>query len=245
MHIYNFNDLDNPRLAQDAKLADVRKNPMFYPSVTTIIKVIPNYFIDEWKANKYIDLARQFPDESYDKIKERAWGYAISPHGEDMKVSDFGTKAHKELEYIFNHDDRADDKWADFLIQAYDEIIDMVEPMETEALIANHELRVAGTIDLIAKKGSKYVLLDYKFRNCEKGSGKFYDSDCYQLSIESLFLKQVYRLNYLPKICSVCICNVTGETYIKWWTQKKLDNGIENFLNARDLYFSINNLEIK
>jgi hypothetical protein len=245
MHVYDYTEINNPIPSHDSKLSDIRKNKSLYPSVTTILKIIPNPFIDQWRMNKYIELARLFPNDSTDKIVQKAWGYANLPNGQTVPVSEFGTQAHLNLEYMFTgQDDKVSEEWAEFLYDAHYDIIneEKIKPVECEYLIEDHSLRVAGTIDMVAEVDKSYVLVDYKFRNCLNGVGKFYDSDCYQLSIESEFVRNKFSLAKRPKICSVCICNVTGKPFFKWWTQKKLDKSVLIFLDACELYFSIHNL---
>jgi len=241
MHIYDYTDNNNPFLSDETSITSIRKNENLYPSVTTILKVIPNPFLDKWKCSKFVELARKYPNKCPQEISDLAWGRVEDPKGNVLPSSEFGTIAHKCLEDMINGDD-IDRDWAEFLFNAYMEIDKLyLSDMNPEYLAYDQDLRVAGTIDLLAKMDDKYVLLDYKFRNC-KGKGKFYDSDCYQLSIESFFIQQEFKLTYLPKICSICVDVNTGLPYFKWWSKNKLDRGIQVFLDARELYFSLNNL---
>jgi hypothetical protein len=241
MHIYDYTDKDNPFLSDETSIKAIRDNDNYYPSVTTILKVIPNHFLDKWKCAKYVELARIHFDADAEKISELAWGQVTTPYGDTVSSSEFGTKAHEALELYFD-DIEGDKKWRDFVSQAYENIISQeIVPQKTEFLVSDNELRVAGSVDLLAKQNDMYVLLDYKFRKC-KDRGKFYDSDCYQLSIESFFVQQLYNLSYIPKVCSVCIDNSSGVPYFKWWSKKKVDKGIQVFLDARDLYFTLNNI---
>jgi hypothetical protein len=242
MHIYDYTNPDSPFLSEETSITSIRKNINLFPSVTTILKMIPNPFLDKWKCSKYVELARKYPEKCPQEISDLAWGQVRDPYGNMLSSSDFGTLAHKCLEDYINGDDM-DEAWHEFVSKVIFEIDDLnLSDIKSEYLIADEQLRVAGTIDLLAKKDDRYVLLDYKFRNC-KGTGKFYDSDCYQLSIESFFVQQKFNLTYLPKICSICVDVNTGLPYLKWWSQKKLDKGIQVFLDARDLYFTMNNLD--
>ena len=248
MHIYDCSDTDNPFLSDETSIKSIRKSKYLFPSVTTILKVIPNPFLQEWVVKKCISLGREHPEKDIDEVRDLAWGQVATPDGDIVSSSSFGTQAHYALEQLFLDSVQPEvlstgDSWRDFVMDAYHDIIDKgIKNPEPEVLILDTGLRVAGMIDLLAMINGKYVLMDYKFRSCD-GTGKFYDSDCYQLSIESFFVQQKYNLDYLPKICSICIDNKSGRAYFKWWSQKKLDRGIQVFLDARDLYFTINNLD--
>jgi len=251
MHIYDYSDLDNPKLSDKTKLSDIRKSDSLYPSVTTILKTIPNPFLQEWVVNKCIEIGRRFPEMKDADIRSLAWGRVKSPEGEILSSAEFGTRCHYALETLFTGDislenrvlGQGDSPYEEFVMEVYDDIINLgITDTQPEVLVCDHDLKIAGMIDLLAKKDGRFVLLDYKFRTCN-GKGKFYDSDSYQLAIESFFIQQEYNLNYLPKICSICVDNVSGIGYFKWWTQKRLDRGIQIFLDARDLYFSINNID--
>jgi hypothetical protein len=221
--------------------------PWMYPSVTTILNIIPNPFIDKWKVKRAIELKGENPDMKYEDIVQLMWGLAICPKtGERIASSDFGTLAHDRLEKLVNaridqtsiESDPYDD-FAQPVMDYFDE--HEIDFVEAETLISCHEMKIAGRLDLVAKKDGKICLFDYKFRDCSgKDKGKFYDKDCYQLAIESHMYMNAMGLEYFPDIYSVCICNNTARVFVKKWSDMMLDRGIFKAKSARDFYFNDN-----
>tara|TARA_X000001382_G_scaffold31423_1_gene20358 strand:- start:10081 stop:10842 length:762 start_codon:yes stop_codon:yes gene_type:complete len=247
MHIYDYSDKEKPVLSKIETVTKIKEMPWMYPSVTTILNILPNHFIDVWKVKTAIELKGKNPDYTYEQITQHMWGLPISPAtGEKIASSEFGTAAHDRVEKLVNamiNSKSVDqDPYDDFAlpVMEYFDQQDII-PVEAEKLIACHNLKIAGRLDLIAKKEGKLCLFDYKFRDCsEKEKGKFYDKDCYQLAIESFMLKNEKKLDYLPDIYSICICNSMGKVYTKKWSTMMLDRGIFKAHAARDFYFKDN-----
>lgn len=251
MHIYDYEDKENPSLSDIETVTKIRDKPWMYPSVTTILKIIPNPFIETWRVKKAVELKGENPELEYDEINDLLWGKPICPAtGEKIASSDFGTNAHDRVEKLVNAMKDSvfaeQDPYDDYARPVIDYFIENdIEPVEAEKLICCHKMKIAGRIDLVAKKDDRICLFDYKFRDCSSsGKGKFYDSDNYQLAIESFMVMKDMGLDYLPKTYSVCVCNTHGEVYVKEWSQKMIDRGISRAKCARDFYFGINDLTL-
>lgn len=266
MHIYDYSDKDNPKLSEIETVTKIREMPWMYPSVTTILKAIPNPFIETWRVKKAIELKSENPDATYEEINELMWGLPKCPEtGDAIPSRDFGTRAHGRIEDLANiwikelipsfkgdiydlfdkkiNDEELDESPYDtFAYPILDYFMDNnIKPIETERLIACDKMKIAGRLDLIAVVDSRIALFDYKFRDCSaKNRGKFYDSDCYQLAIEADMLNNIEDLGFIPDIYSVCVCNVTGNVYPKKWSNMMKDRGISMAKAARDFYFQYN-----
>ena len=247
MHIYDYSNKQEPKLSELQSITKIREMPWMYPSVTTILGIIPNTFIDIWKVKRAIEIKGSNPELEDDEIVQVMWGQPICPAvGKKIASSEFGTNAHDRVEKLINAymmgDELEPDPYDDFAKPVVEYILDNdFKPVATEELICCHDMKIAGRLDLVAMKSGKICLFDYKFRDLVgKDSGKFYDKDCYQLAIESHMFKNNNDLSYNPDIYSVCICNATGRVFVKKWTPKMLDRGIFKAKAARDFYFKDN-----
>jgi len=247
MHIYDYSNKDEPKLSDVQSVTKIRESNWMYPSVTTILGIIPNTFIDIWKVKRAIELKGNNPELDYEAIVQIMWGQPICPAiGKKIASSDFGTAGHDRVEKLINAyldgEDLESDPYDEFAKPVVEYILDNdFEPVATEELISCHKMKIAGRLDLVARKAGKICLLDYKFRDLTgRDTGKFYDKDCYQLAIESHMYMNSSGLDYKPDIYSVCICNATGRVFVKKWTQMMLDRGIFKAQAARDFYFKEN-----
>ena len=224
-----------------------RKHGSALVSVTTLLGHLPNPYInDTWKPREYVRLARLHPELTAPEITSLMWGLRTCPEtGKQISSSDFGTAAHARLE---DHTIAWQEGGSIERNSPYDGIVaptmryletEGFTPVASERMVACNELKTAGSIDLIAKKGGKLWLLDYKFRNCTKDEGKFYPKDCAQLAIEAKMVMQNDDLDYLPKCISLCVDSTTGKVYDKTWTEAACKQGVQRFIAARNLYYSL------
>ena len=102
-----------------------------------------------------------------------------------------------------------------------------MQVIDCEYIISDSRFKIAGSVDFIGlDKDEKVFLADYKCRSCD-GKGKFYGKDCKQLAIESVMLAKKLKLNYNPKIISVCIDTNTAEHYHKTWSDNEFNHYLE------------------
>lgn len=249
MHIYDCTNKHLPELASNAEWKDMKKSKNLYPSVTTILKYLPNDFINDiWKPQKYIDLAREYPDLNHKEITAKTWGEL--PDVETKEIipsSDFGSRGHKALEELAMKDIDEDykitspDAWLDFVKPTFDLMYSKFDPMRVEHAVCYDagNSRFCGTIDLLcglrdsAEKSEDYelCLVDYKFRK----NISTYQSDVCQLAIESFMIKQNLGLSYLPRIYSMLINVATGKPKLIEYNTKKTADAALLFMSVAEM----------
>jgi len=226
--------------------SQARKHGSALVSVTTLLGYLPNDYINNiWKPKKYVELGREHPDLDASEITALMWGVRTCPEtGEEISSSDFGTRAHARLEDHMNGIIQGEDILRN---HPYDPIVAQTvrwlsdngfTPVQAEKMVACEKRGTAGTIDLIALKEEKLCLLDYKFRDCPSGEGKFYDKDVAQLAVEANIVAEQYRLDYIPGCLSICIDTNTGVPHVKQWTRAAVNRGQQLFEAARLMYYN-------
>ena len=82
--------------------AQARKNKKAWPSVTTVLGLVKDSFLDSiYIPSKTVELARDenLKDRSWQEIKDMTYGFRKHPWtGEDIPSSEFGTAIHKRIE---------------------------------------------------------------------------------------------------------------------------------------------------
>jgi len=202
-----------------------------YPSVTTVLGIVKDDFLDSiYMPRKLVDLAREHPTQHYSVLKEWCYGFREHPFtGEMISSSEFGTSVHKRIEdWLMDGEGEATayDDWAKpFIDWVNDEGVQVVD---CEYIISDTRFKIAGSIDFIGlDKNEKVFLADYKCRSCKDGKGKFYPKDCKQLAIESVMLARKLKLDYFPKVRSVCIDTNTAEHYHYEWSDEEFNHYFE------------------
>ncbi len=210
-HFYNCNDIRNPEFEPDIETpAKARRQHKVYPSVTTVLGIVKDAFLDSiYKPRMITSLAREHPILQWQDIERLTYGTRTHPiTGDTIESSEFGTTVHKVIEqhidYGFLHSDQQPkssvwDEWAlPFL---------------------------------------EWFLADYKCRTNTKGKAKTYDKDCQQLAIEAFMLMKEHNLEYLPSCRSVVIDCDTKKHYHREWKQDEMQNGIKIAKKCAELYW--------
>jgi len=211
-----------------------------YPSVTTVLGIVKDDFLDSiYTPKKLVELARDNPDVHYTLLKDWVYGFREHPFtGEMISSSEFGTAVHKRIEdWLLEGEGEATafDDWAKPFIDWVNE--ENVQVIDCEYIISDTRFKIAGSIDFIGlDKDEKVFLADYKCRSCD-GKGKFYGKDCKQLAIESVMLAKKLKLDYFPKVRSVCICTNTAEHYHKVWSDNEFNYYFECAKLAAKVYW--------
>tara|TARA_A100000171_G_scaffold81_1_gene85 strand:+ start:3583 stop:4341 length:759 start_codon:yes stop_codon:yes gene_type:complete len=223
------------------------KNLDAYPSVTTVMGIIKDPFLDGvWSPKKFVELARENGEWDMDEIFRRKFGMRTSAvDGSEITSSEFGTSVHARLEkhigdMIAKKEPKLDSEWDAWTEPFLKHIVDnKIEPIAVELIAYDDEIKVAGSVDFVGKMpDGKYYLADYKCRDCKGRGGKFYEKkDCTQLAIESWMLARMWDLEYLPWITSVCIDIETKKHYQKEWNWKQMQKGIERFKLTAEIYW--------
>jgi len=245
-HFYKYNKGNPIFLEEVATPAQAKKVQGAWPSVTTVLGIIKDPFLDSiYKPMKITELAREMPGLHWRSIADLTYGTRESPvTGEQIPSSEFGTAVHKRIEdfVLADMDARlpADktpwDGWARPFIDWY--IDNDVTPVAVEHMLGEGTVKIVGSVDFIGKDASgEAFLADYKCRaNC-KGTGKFYPKDLYQLAIESWMLSKRAKMDYIPGCISICIDCETKKHYHKVWNPEQILEGIEIAKLCSKLYW--------
>ena len=246
-HYYKRNKNGTVKLLKEVTTpAKARKHGSALVSVTTLLSYLPNKFLDEVKKpEKYAENAREFKHLPIVALHQKWWGERECPEtGDLIPSSDFGTNAHARLEEHMNAQIEGYDLVRD---QPYDCVISPTisflalngfKPISAERMLACEERGTAGTIDLIAEKDGRIVLMDYKFRSCKDGKGKFYpEKDCSQLAVEAKMVMEQDKLDYMPECYSICVDTETGTPHVKQWTHAAVKKGLQRFLSVLTFYY--------
>lgn len=246
-HFYNCQDVTDPQFEPLITTpAKARKQRKVYPSVTTVLGVVKDQFLDSiYKPRMITKLAREKPNLDWQDIERLTYGTREHPiTGETIESSEFGTTVHKVIEdhigYGWLGEDRpqpsAWDQWALPFVEWVQE--NGVKPIACERIIANSRIKIAGSVDFIGHDDEgKLFLADYKCRTNTGGKAKVYDKDCQQLAIESFMLMKEHGLDYLPECRSVVIDCDTMKHYHKLWSQDEMHKGIKVAKKCAELYW--------
>ena len=247
-HFYNCKDILNPAFEADIMTpAKAKKVEKVYPSVTTVLGIVKDAFLDSiYKPRMITDLARAYQHLAWQDIERLTYGTREHPvTGETIESSEFGTTVHKVIENFINHDYLAEglapgdsvwNEWAMPFVEWVHE--EGVKPVSCEHIIASNRIKIAGSVDFIGyDSDDKLFLADYKCRTNTKGKAKCYDKDCQQLGIEAYMLMNERKLDYLPGCISVIIDCDTKKHHHKVWNAKELDKGIKVAKKCAELYW--------
>lgn len=245
-HFYKYNKGDPIFLREIATAAQAKKVRGAWPSVTTVLGILKDPFLDSiYKPRKITELAREKPDLHWKDIADLTYGTRESPvTGNQIPSSEFGTAVHKRIEdfVLADMDARRPpegtpwDIWAQPFIEWYKK--NNVTPIAVEHMIGEGSVKIVGSVDFIGKDASgEAFLADYKCRSNCKGKGKFYPKDLYQLAIESWMLFKRAKLSYIPGCISICIDCETQQHYHKVWSAEQIIEGIEIAKLCSKLYW--------
>lgn len=136
----------------------------WYPSVTTIMKVLASPELDKWKQQQVLLASMTLPrqvDESDDSYMSRVMEDAFKQVDD---AADLGTQIHAALEAHFQGLQYAPEmelyvapvkKWAEH---------NRIKFLQHELRLVNHEVGYAGTTDALIEKDGVLHILDYKSR---------------------------------------------------------------------------------
>lgn len=247
-HFYNCHLVQYPTFEPEITTpAQAKKKPRVYPSVTTVLGIAKDAFLDSiYRPRMTVDLAREYPHLGWRDVEQLVYGTRTHPEtGETIPSSEFGTAVHKAIEEIVQSEilqtekpRRAGvfDSWAmpfaDWILESG------VKPISCEYIIADNRIKIAGSVDFVGRDADgKVFLADYKCRTNTKGRAKTYDKDCQQLSIEAFMLMRQHKLDYLPACLSVIIDSDTKKHYHHWWTPEAQEKGIKIAKKCAELYW--------
>ncbi len=247
-HFYNCTDVSDPEFESEITTpAQAKKKRKVYPSVTTVLGIVKDAFLDSiYKPRMITSLARDFPQLAWQDIERLTYGTREHPvTGDAIESSEFGTTVHKaiekEVEYGFLGSTYRPapsvwDKWSMPFIEWIQ--ANRVKPIACERVIANNRIKIAGSVDFIGHDSNGQLFLaDYKCRTNTKGKAKTYPKDCQQLAIESFMIMKEHGLNYLPACRSVVIDCDTKKHHHREWREEEMQVGIKVAKKCAELYW--------
>ena len=105
-HFYNCEVISDPTFNPDVETpAQARKHRKVYPSVTTVLGIVKDAFLDSiYKPRMMAQLAREKPNLHWKDLERLTYGTREHPRtGETVASAEFGTPVHKENEDHRNH----------------------------------------------------------------------------------------------------------------------------------------------
>lgn len=214
-------------------LADARKLNLFF-SVTSILKLIHNPFLESWKINTAILAARTLPKKD-NESEEEFVTRVIEDYGSTSRLAmEFGSSIHNDIERINLGKAALNAKIAEYIekyIEWKEERIGKV--LAAEQVVVNHDHGYAGTLDLHAvHKVHGPVVIDFKTQAIRQGrEPNFYENFPLQLA--------AYRecLPDKPRCLSVVINSTSPELpHEKLWNEEAIENSWLQFFHANRLF---------
>ena len=249
-HFYSCEVIDDPKFNPDISTpAKARKQHKVYPSVTTVLGIVKDAFLDSiYKPRMITQIAREKPALSWQDVERLTYGTREHPiTGNTIESSEFGTTVHKVIEDHINYfwfqqgehpEDTPWNQWAEPFITWVEE--NDIKPIACEKVVANNRIKIAGSVEFIGHdRDGKLFLADYKCRGNTKGKAKVYDKDCQQLAIESFMLMKQHDLSYLPACRSVIIDCDTCEHMHHEWSPEDMEKGIKVAKKCAELYWML------
>ncbi len=158
-HFYTSNK--KPSFLDDIKTApQARKRGKCYPSVTTVLGITKDEFIDTiYTPKELCRLAREHPHLDWQVIREMTYGFRTHPTTqEEIPSSEFGTKVHKRIEELLMYDPQDEDPFDEFAQPFLDWIEENdVEVLDCEYIISVSRFKIAGSVDSIGLDSEKKV----------------------------------------------------------------------------------------
>lgn len=247
-HFYNCQDIGDPMFCPDIQTpAKARKERRVYPSVTTVLGILKDPFLDGiYKPRMITEIARDKPELTWQDVERLTYGTREHPiTGQIIESSEFGTTVHKVIEdqvsweYGWSETEPEETEWDQWASPFLDWVKRTgVQPIACERIIANNRIKIAGSVDFIGyDEDGKLFLADYKCRTNTGGKAKTYAKDCQQLAIESYMLMKLHKLDYLPGCISVVIDCDTKEHHHKEWSPDEMHDGIRIAKKCAELYW--------
>ncbi len=222
--------------------AQARKHKEAWPSVTTVLSIVKDSFLDSiYIPQKMVDLARSphLSQHDWRSLKDMTYGFREHPWtGEMIPSSEFGTSVHKRIEELLKGEGSQATPWDDWALPFVKWVNDQeIEVMATEYVVGHPGLKIAGSIDFVGKRRDGTIFLaDYKTRKTS-GSGVFYPKDCKQLIIESWMLSELLKLEYIPDCLSVCIDTTNANHWHLWWSDKSKNFYLDSARQLAKIYW--------
>ncbi len=151
---------------RNTTLRDARKYNLL-PSVTTVFGIMSKQGLNIWKQNKIIEATAMLPkrpDETFDYYKNRILSKSME---ETEKASTLGSQVHYAIEKCLDGTP-PDPSLEQYVFPVIHKITAMgIVNIQQEKVLVNKTHGYAGRVDLMAEKGDKKIVIDFKTRKTE------------------------------------------------------------------------------
>jgi hypothetical protein len=206
-------------------LREARKYNLL-PSVTSILKIISNEGLDRWKREQLVMSALTLPRIENESELDYAKRIVTDSEEQGINSAQTGTDIHDAIEQYIK---------TGKINSVYEKHVrSFIEwnKKEWESEIRVVASDYAGTIDLV----SDMHIADIKTQEFKKGKASFYDSWAWQLAAYGL---AYWKENWNAKNIiheSIVIDRITGEIQTKIWSEKDIQDAIQVFLLAKQIW---------
>lgn len=245
-HYYSCKPNAHPkRLKSVTTPSQARGKAHVYPSVTSVLGLLPNPFMAQWRGRKMVELSKLHPDATAEELEKLAWGTRTCPEtGEEIGSAEFGTKAHATIEDYFTTDligSLAKHPYWSSVAETVSYLLDNFTFHHAEKVLCCHDLQIAGTVDYIGTdKDGKWMLADFKFRSVKPGAKPTpYDKDRAQLAVEAEMWQDDLALDYAPDIYSIIVDVDTGKPHVTKHSEKMRRKGLQLAKVASYAYWNL------
>ena len=217
-------------------LRDARKEGLL-PSVTTVLGILKNPVLEKWKLENILTAALTLPRIEGETVTDFARRAAIDADSVGRKAAGFGTLMHAAMESWALHGQWVRDPVVDAHMGHFTKwwTDNIVRVVAVEQSVVGKE-GYAGKYDLLAEhQAHGLCLIDYKTQNVKKGTPGFYESWARQLA--------AYRHASGLKcglLSLVIDSNVASPPVEKLWPAEEVEDGLQTFLLANQLWQRIN-----
>ena len=213
-----------------------------FPSITTILKERANPALEIWKQNQLFEAItknKRKKGESDEDYRTRISEIA-GKKGND--AADFGTRLHDALDIFPQMTIDGDLRpYVDAFGESYDKIV--TRRFESEIMLADAEIGVAGRTDLIAEtKEWGLAVIDYKTSKFKYNKASFWPSYRLQLAFYAKCYQKKHGLSKVPRIVN---CGINSETPLtpqwKCYSEEEQQQAYSEFLATAYLWFCTKN----
>lgn len=225
-----------------------------YPSVTSILSIIPKHTVDDWRVEQAVIATMQcMVQDGASTLTAQEMMAKVAARLEDATSvgRKFGSEMHSVIEYINNHGTVPPSlsplsnlhpehaaKYAAWLSRSDIEVTDVEFPF-----VGRYDgYGYGGCIDLVGKRRFENhrrplkVIVDFKTQKVKDRKPKFYPEWAYQLAAYK-FGTSSHEANV--KCISVVIDSETGEIWEQVWDDNAIDRALSTFFRAFYLWMSV------
>jgi hypothetical protein len=239
----------------DGKKTTLRhaRKQILYPSVTSILSIIPKHTVDDWRVEQAVLATMQcMVQEGASTLTAQEMMAKVASRLEDATSAGrrFGSEMHSVIEYINKygqvppplsplsslHPEHAAKYWT-WLRTSGIEVTDV----ELAFIHSYDGYGYGGCIDLVGKRriegqrSAVKVIVDFKTQKVKDRKPKFYPEWAYQLAA----YRNKFEYGHIVKCMSVVIDSETGEIWEQVWPDEAIDKAFTTFNRAFMLWMSV------